>query len=252
MKYYKHMSDMIDDVKIRRVVKKFGAEGYAVYNIILERITKRLDDENPKPDLEEASTDIADYLGMDTVKVEEITWFCVQQELFEQDEISGRILCNKIYKFLAKSATRSKRIQNLITSYTNGDNTPVVSDRLRPSQTVSDMHETSMQEEEKEEEEEEEQKKNRKRNYRAHPALNVPMSQGRYDGLVRTWGASTVDSYIQKVIDWTESDPKRETRDYAARAATFISRDVEAGKLRPLNNSGLSAAEKRRRAREEG
>jgi hypothetical protein len=126
MKWFKHMTDMIDDPKIKRVVRKYGVEGYGVYNFIIERIAKRLETISPVPDLEESATDIADALRMDTVKVEGIVEYCIEQGLFEHDEVTGRILCHKIYKFLDKAQTRSSEVRRMIEQY-------------RMSQTVRDI-----------------------------------------------------------------------------------------------------------------
>ena len=117
MKWFKHMTDMSEDVKIKRVVRKFGVEGYGLYCYILERIVKKLETESPAPDLEETAQDIANDLGMDTLRVEEIMWFCVEQGLFGQDEITGRLTAHKIYKYLQQSETRSKEIRNMITAF---------------------------------------------------------------------------------------------------------------------------------------
>lgn len=131
MKWFKHQSNMRHDVKIRRLINKHGAEGYAVYVFILESITDNLTTENPLPDLEDCSTDIAEYLKMDSVKIEEIMLFCMQQGLFEQCETSGRILCHKIYKFIEKSITRSDELRKMIDNYNKGS-------CLELSETVSD------------------------------------------------------------------------------------------------------------------
>ena len=119
MKWFKHQSDMRYDTKIRRLISKFGVAGYGVYNFILEAITQRLDTDSPIPDLEDTSADVAEYLGMDTLKVEEIILFCMQQGLFEQSELTGRIVCPKLYKYIDKASTRSKEIRQMIENYNN-------------------------------------------------------------------------------------------------------------------------------------
>ena len=100
MQWYKHMSNMIDDMRIRRIIDKHGALGYAVYTLILERITRNLTTDSSTPDLEEGAEDIALLLKADTVKVNEIMLDCMSAGLFSQDEITGRLICHKIYKFI--------------------------------------------------------------------------------------------------------------------------------------------------------
>ena len=102
MQWIKHMTDMVDDPRIRRLIRKHGALGYAVYNLAIERIGKRLTTEHVIPDLEETAEDIADLLRDDTAKIQDCMAAAIDLGLFEHDVVSGRILCAKIYKFLGK------------------------------------------------------------------------------------------------------------------------------------------------------
>lgn len=104
-------------MKIRRLISKHGALGYAVYNFVLEAITEHMETESPIPELEDSAQDIGEYLKMDTVKVEEIMLCCMENGLFEQDELTGRIICSKIYKFLEKASTGSAMLRTMITKY---------------------------------------------------------------------------------------------------------------------------------------
>jgi hypothetical protein len=136
------MSTMSNDPKIRRLIRRFGVEGYGVYNYILELIVRRMESETPLPDLEENAGDIAADLSMDTVRVEEIVTFCVQQGLFQYDHISGRLVAHKVYKFLDQSTTRSVEIKNMLSRYKstveNSNNGENVLDNPGQSETVSD------------------------------------------------------------------------------------------------------------------
>jgi hypothetical protein len=111
------MTNMRHDVKMRRLINKFGIEGYGLYCAILESIVETMDTSNPIPDLEENSHDIATFFKMDTVRVEEIMLFCMTQGLFDQDELTGSLLCHKVYKFLESSQTRSKEMRAMISAY---------------------------------------------------------------------------------------------------------------------------------------
>jgi len=130
--WFKHMTDMVDDPKVRRLIRKHGALGYAVYNLALERIGKRLSSDSALPDLEETAEDIADLLNADTVKIEDAMRTAIQIGLFESDELTGRLVCTKMYKFLEKSQTRSKEIREMIEKYRVSQ---TVSDNPRPSET---------------------------------------------------------------------------------------------------------------------
>ena len=151
------MSNMRNDPRMKRVIRRYGLEGYGLYNAIVESIAEKITSEDPSPDLEENSEDIAASFNGDTTHINEMMSYMINQGLFELDEISGRILCSKIYKFLQASQTRSEYIKRLINSYknvhnllsqtvtdsNNGDNGKVsqtVTDSLRQSQTVTDCH----------------------------------------------------------------------------------------------------------------
>lgn len=124
MQFFKHSCNMSGDIKIQRVMRKYGLEGYGLYNIILERICRALSSDSPIPELEETAQDIAEQYKNDTVRINEIMLFMLNQGLFEQDEITGRILCHKIYKFLDKSQTRSPEIRMMIERYRAGKDVP--------------------------------------------------------------------------------------------------------------------------------
>jgi hypothetical protein len=129
------MADMSMDVRVRRLIRAYGIEGYGLYVYILEHIVRKLETETPVPDLEESSADIASDTGMDAVRVEQIIWFCIEQGLFDQDEVTGRILASMIYKFLQASETRSDRIRAMIKAYKGGK------PPLLLSETVTDVSE---------------------------------------------------------------------------------------------------------------
>lgn len=130
MKWFKHMTDMAHDVRIKRVIRKYGIEGYGMYCYILERVVCRLDADSTVPDLEETSLDIATEFDMDVARVEEIMLFCIEQGLFEQDEITGRLTAHKVFKYLQSGQTKSAEFRKVIESESEK-----VSENLRPSQT---------------------------------------------------------------------------------------------------------------------
>ena len=117
MQYFKHMTNMRHDIKIDRLISKYGLEGYGLYVLILECIAAKLSTVSPIPDLEETSEDMARKYKIDTIKAEEIMLFCINQGLFDKDEISGRIICHKMYKFLDSSMTGSPELRKMIKAY---------------------------------------------------------------------------------------------------------------------------------------
>lgn len=119
MKYFKHFSDMRHDPKIRRLISKYGLEGYGLYNLIIESIAGSVETNNPLPFLEESCEDIADFYNANSSKVDEMVRFMIQQGLLSIETVDKRIACFKIYKYFEQSQTRSEQIRNLIESFKN-------------------------------------------------------------------------------------------------------------------------------------
>ncbi|MCP4230262.1 MAG: DUF4373 domain-containing protein [bacterium] len=149
MQYYKHMSNMRNDVKLRRVINRYGLEGYGLYCLILESITESLTTQSPIPDLQETCADIAEFYNGDTTRVNEMVSFMLNNDLFELDDYTQRVVCNKLYKFLESNQTRSKQVREMIKAYKGTSNLP----QIDVSQTVSDRCEEENRTEEKRTEE---------------------------------------------------------------------------------------------------
>ena len=141
------MSNMRNDVKIRRVINRYGLQGYGLYNLILESITESLTSQSPVPDLQETCEDIADFYHEDTAKVNEMVSVMINAGLFEISELTGRVMCEKLYKFLETNQTRSLEIREMIKNYRK------TTQRLIPSETVSDKSEEENRKEENRKEE---------------------------------------------------------------------------------------------------
>lgn len=136
MQFFKHSTNMSADVKMKRVIRKYGLEGYGLYNAIIEKIAGALTSDRPIPALEDTAQDIAAEFNNDTVNINEIMAYMLNQGLFEIDEITGNILCSKIYKFIDKSQTRSPEIRKMIENYKQHNiECRIVSDKSRLSQT---------------------------------------------------------------------------------------------------------------------
>ena len=225
MKWFKHMTHMSQDVRVKRLIRKYGIEGYGLYNYILELIVRRLDTDSPMPDLEESSNDIAGDMSMDTLKVEEIMWFCIEQGLLSQDEMSGRLVAHKVYKFLQQSETRSEEIRNMISAYKKSDNE---GEKLRLG-----LSETNV--------------KNRREENRREEKRVPPKSKDEYKGkpvnqsilntLLSDYGAATVDSYFDKIISWESAKGKSGYKDYASACRNWLLRDNVPRAPRDLNGT---------------
>jgi hypothetical protein len=108
---------MRHDPKIRRVISRYGLEGYGLYCLILECITERLTVEDHEPTMEETPADIAEFYKADRDRVVEMIEYMADQHLVELDE---EVMCHKIYKYLDQASTSNPELRKMIQSYRNG------------------------------------------------------------------------------------------------------------------------------------
>lgn len=120
MQWFKHDSDATMDSKIRKVIIKYGAVGYAIYFHCLELIAGGINENNITFELEHDSEIIADDLRIKGTEqqsgkdlVEEIMRYMIFLNLFEEN--NGQIFCFKLLKRLDSSMTSNKKLRELIT-----------------------------------------------------------------------------------------------------------------------------------------
>lgn len=227
MKYFKHMTNMRNDVKIKRLISRYGIEGYGIYNLMLEAIAEKLETESPIPDLQETCADMADFYNGNTTLINEVANYMINQGLFELDEITGRMICSKIYKFLESSQTRSPQIRGMISAYKSGK-TP----ELPPSVTVSDNYEEQNRTEENRTEE------NRDTRPKKTKIDGYPVTQSRHDRLSEKYGHDTLLTYYRNISAYVDSKGKKDYADYSATAENWINRDIEQGKFKSGSDRG--------------
>ena len=119
MQWYKHDTGASSDARIKKLIIKHGAVGYAIYFHCLELIAGSVSESNITFELEHDSEIIADNLkikgsseqsGKDIV--EEIMRDIINLGLFEEKE--GHIFCFKLLKRLDTSMTSSPKLRSLI------------------------------------------------------------------------------------------------------------------------------------------
>lgn len=109
MKWFKHQSDARNSLKLRKVRRKFGAEGYAIYWFCLEAIAYEVDKDNLTFELKEDAETIAFELNIQEKRVQEIMLFMVEIGLFETS--SNMITCMKLAESIDKSMTNSPKMR---------------------------------------------------------------------------------------------------------------------------------------------
>lgn len=120
MQWFKHDADASTDAKIKKLVMRYGADGYAIYFHCIELIVGNLSEQNITFELEHDAEIIADNLKIqgtsDTSpvdRVNQIMKYIISLGLFE--ESNGHITCYKILKRLDCSMTSNSKMRALIT-----------------------------------------------------------------------------------------------------------------------------------------
>ena len=131
MKWFSHEARASRDVKLQKLLMKYGYQGYGLYWYCLEHICLGLE-----PDLTfelEQDAEILAHEGhMDTLKVEECMKYMVELELFELTE-SGVISCMKLARFLGEKSTRNNKLKEIIREAKGLDKSATVRDSPRLS-----------------------------------------------------------------------------------------------------------------------
>jgi hypothetical protein len=119
MKWFKHDSDASNDAKIKKLIIRHGAVGYAVYFHCIELITADISENNLTYELEHDSEIIADNLKItgDSTKsgieiVENIMKTIINLGLF--NESNNKIVCYKLAKRLDSSMTSNPKFREQI------------------------------------------------------------------------------------------------------------------------------------------
>lgn len=119
MNWFKHDSDAAADAKIKKLLIKYGAEGYAIYFHCLELIAGDISESNITFQLEHDAEIIADnlkikgtadYSGVD--RVQDIMKYIIELDLFQESK--GHIFCFKLLKRLDSSMTSNIKLRSLI------------------------------------------------------------------------------------------------------------------------------------------
>lgn len=148
MRWFKHDVNASQDAKIKKLLIRYGATGYAIYFHCLELIASDISETNITFELEHDAEIIADNLkisgssdksGVDLVN--EIMRFMVNLGLFEDHD--GRITCFKILKRLDTSMTSSTKMRSLIAAAKDSH------DNIMTQSCKTRLEETRLEEREK-------------------------------------------------------------------------------------------------------
>lgn len=109
MHWFKHDADARNSLKLRKIRRKYGADGYAIYWFCLEAIAYGVNKDNLTFDLKEDAETIGFELAIQEKRVEEIMMYMVEIGLFENS--NQTITCLKLAERLDKSMTNSPKMR---------------------------------------------------------------------------------------------------------------------------------------------
>jgi len=251
MKWFKHDSDASSDAKIKKLLIRYGAVGYAVYFHCLELIAGNVSTDNITFELEHDSEVIADNLrirgtndksGMEVV--EEIMRYIVELELFEN--YSGKITCMKMVKRLDSSMTGNSKFRKMISDAKNYHDSIVTSHDINTEShdTVMTNHDSVMN-------------KNRLEEKRIDKNINTiaqteesvsaviilpqiggkefPVMQEQIDVFKNAYPAVSIMAELNKMKAWLLSNKKNQKKDVMRFVNNWLARAQDSA-IRPSNS----------------
>ena len=253
MKWFKHDSDASSDAKIKKLVIRHGAVGYAVYFHCLELIAGNVSNDNITFELEHDSEIIADNLRIKGTAeksgvqvVEEIMHYIVQLKLFENHD--GRITCFKMIKRLDSSMTGNPAFRKLIADAKNRHD---LIDESHDS--VMMRHDSVMLEENRIEKKRKEENINTCSELEQSPSVEAeeppievvislpilggkefPVTKKHYNTFVEAYpGVSDIMAELKKMKAWLVANPKNMKKDVLRFANNWLSRENDKKGNRP-------------------
>jgi hypothetical protein len=192
MQWFKHDADASTDAKIKKLVMRYGADGYAIYFHCIELIVGNLSEQNITFELEHDAEIIADNLKIQGTsetapvdRVNQIMKYIVSLGLFE--ESNGHITCYKILKRLDCSMTSNAKMRVLITgAKQNHDKVMINSDGVMQEENRIDKIRLDKKRTDKE------------------PAKSQKNKHGEYKHVLLT-----SDDYLKLCEDWGEQEVLR-------------------------------------------
>jgi hypothetical protein len=223
MQWFKHMTDMSFDPKVKRTIRRYGVEGYGLYCYVLESIARGLSEASPYPELEDMSEDIAADLKMDSRRVEEVMMFMVQQGLFDWRDASSRIICMKMIDYLDEYTRKKGKASPIRKALQD------IEVRHCPDKLLTMSGDVAQEEEEDKEEEEEKKKRKRSASRFAPPTVEDVFSYGREYCQTKGFPRfSRVEA--EKIVNFYESKNwmvgKAKMKDWNAAVRNWILRDA--------------------------
>ena len=119
MKWFKHDSNAVIRPKMKKLILKYGMEGYGLYWYCLEAIARGVDRSNLTFELEEDAEIISAGTGIHPDKVKEMMRSMVDIGLFQSAEDSGLIVCLQLADLSDKYTEKIMREEKKTIEYSD-------------------------------------------------------------------------------------------------------------------------------------
>ena len=116
LKWFKHETNCGYSAKMKKLLMKYGVQGYGLYYYCVEIIAGNLTTDNITFELEHDASILAHDLKMDTLLVEEIMKYCIKLGLFEYDDSTKKIIHLGLFKMLDNTMSQNFCIKQMKTS----------------------------------------------------------------------------------------------------------------------------------------
>ena len=226
------------DLKIQRLIKKYGLEGYGLYNLILEAVTENLSSDSSNPDLEYTCEDIADLFNGNTSHINEMMSFMINQDLFDLDELSGHVTCRKLYKFLDTSQTKSVKLRDMIKEFKIGQKA-LVTESHGKSETFSEISEEEKRKEEEENKKRIEVDKKIITKHKYGEYKHVLLTDEQYNKLIDELGEQKRNEMIKRLDEYIEMKGVKYKNHYLT-ILNWMKRDNTSKKKTPFDMGGIN------------
>jgi hypothetical protein len=226
MKWYKHDTDATSDAKIKKLLIRHGAVGYAVYFHCLELIASDVDESNLTFELEHDSEIIADNLKVRGTAdksgieiVEQVMNYILELGLFEESK--GRITCLKMLHRLDQSMTSNMKMRKMISqAKQNHDLVMTESCKNRIDKNRIDKIRLDYTA----------QKEKKKPSYTT--IEGYPVVETTHNKLVESYTLHTVLDYYERISDYVSNKNGKDYKDYAGTARNWIKKDIAEGRFK--------------------
>ena len=231
MKWFKHDADASSDAKVKKLIIRHGAVGYAVYFHCIELVTGDISESHLTFELEHDSEIIADNLkingngqesGMEIV--ETIMKTIIELGLFI--ETNSKIFCLKLAKRLDSSMTSNPKFRSKIKESHDSVMLPSCKKRIEETRL-----------------EETKPSKTAKEPKHVHGEFtNVKLTEVEYDKCISKHGKPATCKAIEKLSSYKASSGKSYKSDYAALTSWVFSDIVKekgGSQAMNINDNGL-------------